>query len=105
MSDLLVITEPGVYDIPEGAYHADPVPGGSLSRSGAKLLLQSPAKFDWRRTHGVKPKRAWDIGTAAHTEVLGTGAEMVVPVDASGVPYEAWTTKDAKVGPRHFAPR
>ena len=29
----------GVYDIPEDLYHRDPVPGGSLSCSGAKKLL------------------------------------------------------------------
>jgi len=33
------VTEPGVYDIPEDAYHRDPVKGGSLSYSGAKKLL------------------------------------------------------------------
>ena len=36
----VVVDEPGVYDgLDEAAYHADPVPGGSLSASGAKLLL------------------------------------------------------------------
>jgi hypothetical protein len=44
--DRTVITQPGVYDLPADVYHADPVPpelGGSLSSSGAKLLLPRPA--------------------------------------------------------------
>jgi len=35
------VTAPGVYDIPAEAYHADPVPGGSLSASGARDLLNT----------------------------------------------------------------
>jgi hypothetical protein len=48
-----LITEPGVYDIAEDHYHADPVPGGSLSNSGAKKLLppSCPAKFAYEREH------------------------------------------------------
>ena len=48
----------GVYDgMDEDAYHADPVPGGSLSASGAKLLLppSCPALYHYRRDH---PKAA-----------------------------------------------
>ena len=48
MSEPIVITEPGVYDVPFDEYLRDPVPGGSLSTSGARLLLDTcPAIFDY----------------------------------------------------------
>lgn len=75
------ITQPGVYDIPEAVYHADPVPSRSLSSSGARRLLECPALFDYERRHKRGPKKAFDIGSAAHHLVLGTGPELVV-IDA-----------------------
>lgn len=92
VADRIVITEPGVYDIPADVYHRDPVEGGSLSSSGArKLLLPGcPAKFDWERKHGSPEKREFDFGRAAHREVLGVGDDLVV-VDADN-----WLTKAAK---------
>ena len=68
----------GVYDgMPEAAYHADPVPGGSLSASGAKLLLppSCPALYRYRRDH-PKASAEFDYGTAAHKYVLGTGPKI-----------------------------
>jgi hypothetical protein len=76
------ITEPGVYDLPFDVYLADPVPGGSLSTSGAKTLLNAcPAIFDYERTHGRPDKAAFDVGHAAHSEVLGSGVEIAVIPD------------------------
>ena len=77
-----VITEPGVYSptqLPEDAYHADPVPGGSLSQSGAKTLLKEggPALFAWQRANPKPPSKAMELGSAAHQLVLGTGVELV----------------------------
>lgn len=76
-----VITAPGIYpDMPEEEYHADPVPGGSLSASGAKLLLPPkgcPAKFHYQRHRPPPPKDHFDLGTAAHHLVLGVGPEPV----------------------------
>lgn len=73
-----IITEPGIYDLTAEQYHADPVPGGSLSSSGARRLLapSCPAKFDHERRHGRAPKREFDLGHAAHKLVLGTGPEL-----------------------------
>lgn len=73
-----VVTEPGVYDIPEDVYHADPAEGGSLSYSGAKKLLAEggPAVFAWEREHGGTPSQEMELGTAAHKLVLGTGQEI-----------------------------
>ena len=87
-----VISGPGVYDMPEDAYHADPVPGGSLSVSGAKKLLppSCPAIFHYEREHPKPPSDAMDLGTVAHKMVLGSGPEIVI-VDAAN-----WMTKAAK---------
>lgn len=75
MTDL--ITAPGVYpDIPEADYHADPVPETSLSHSGAKAILESPARFAYVREHPVT-KSEFDVGSAAHALVLGVGAPIV----------------------------
>lgn len=86
------IDRPGVFDVPHAAYHADPVVGGSLSRSEAKWLLppSCPAKFAYNKINRPPSTRCMDIGTAAHTMLLETGPE-VVPINASD-----WRTKRAK---------
>lgn len=78
----LPITEPGVYDIPEDAYHADPVEGGSLSSSGARRLLATcPARFRYELDNPRPSTRAMELGTAAHRLVLGVGPGITV-IDA-----------------------
>ena len=75
------ITRPGVYDdIPEALYHRDPVPGGSLSSSGARKLLapSCPALFRHEQQFGQPHKKAFDFGRAAHEEVLGVGGGIEV---------------------------
>lgn len=74
------IVSPGVYDLPDAVYHRDPVPGGSLSSSGARRLLapSCPALFEYERKHGRPPRREFDLGHAAHLLVLGAGPELVV---------------------------
>jgi hypothetical protein len=82
-----MITRPGLYDeIPEAAYHLDPVePGPSLSSSIAKLLVtRSPrhAAFEHPKINRAKaldveaPTKAMDIGTAAHKLILGRGRDI-----------------------------
>lgn len=71
-----------VYDLPEPEYLAHP----ALSASGAKQLLKSPAHFKLPPWHSD----AADLGSAFHTEVLGTGSEVVV-VDAA-----SWRGKEAQ---------
>jgi hypothetical protein len=83
----------GVRDgMPEDEYHGDPVPGGSLSASGAKLLLppSCPARFWHERQNPPPPKDSFEFGTAAHRMVLGSGPDVTV-VDAPD-----WRTKKAK---------
>ena len=72
--------------VPEPAYHADP---GSLSHSGAKLILRAPALYRWRRDHPER-KAEFDYGSAAHALVLGIGDPIRV-IDA-----DSWRTKDAR---------
>lgn len=85
------ITDPGVYTgMSEAEYHADPVEGGSLSVSGAKVLLRNPARYRWERDNPPEPSEAFSIGHAAHALVLGVGAEVEV-VDA-----DSWRTGDAR---------
>lgn len=67
------ITTPGVYDgIPDADYHADPVPGGSLSSTGARALLRSPAHYAWQQEHRAE-RAVFDVGHAVHAVVLGVG--------------------------------
>ncbi|MFJ6215115.1 PD-(D/E)XK nuclease-like domain-containing protein [Streptomyces sp. NPDC092296] len=73
-------TSPGVYDgMPAEIYHADPVPGGSLSSTGARRLLppSCPALLKWDLDHPQAPRKEFDLGTAAHRLVLGDGPELV----------------------------
>lgn len=89
---MTVITEPGLYDLPADVYHADPVPGGSLSATRAKLLLDEggPAKFRHRADHGQPPKTEFDFGHAAHALVLGKG-EKLAEFD-----FDSWRSKAAQ---------
>lgn len=88
-----IITEPGLYgDMPEDQYHADPVPGGSLSVTGAKKLLppSCPAIFDHERRHPKMATRSMELGTVVHGLILGTGQ----PVEVLG--YDSYKTKKAQ---------
>lgn len=92
---MTAITEPGVYDLPADIYHADPVPGGSLSQSGAKLLLppDCPARFRYVADNPEVHKRTYDFGHAAHKLILGAGAELAV-IDADN--YKTKAAQQAK---------
>jgi hypothetical protein len=73
------ITESGlVHDMSDEDYHADPVPGGSLSSTFARLLTNHvPAKALERR-RSRKPTKAMNLGKAAHAHALGAGPELIV---------------------------
>jgi hypothetical protein len=86
-----VDVEPGLYDIPAELYHADPIPGGSLSSTGArKLVTECPAKFKHWLDNPQPHNKALELGTAAHKLVLDDGPELVL-VDA-----EKWNTDAIK---------
>lgn len=83
-------TEVGIYpDIPDSVYHAD---RGSLSSSGARKLLppSCPAIFRYEQDQPPASKAEYDFGHAAHTLVLGKGAEIVA------IEADSWRTKAAK---------
>lgn len=96
-TDVLTITEPGIYPgIPDAVYHADPVPGGSLSSTGARRILDSPARFRWEQDHRVG-KRAYDVGHVVHSKVLGVGAPVIGYPDEHLTPSGNPSTKAATV--------
>lgn len=76
------------FDLPEQEYHAHE---GSLSVSGAKVILKAPALFRWQQDHPVH-KSVFDEGSAAHALVLGQDVESLIYV----VPFDDWRTKAAQ---------
>lgn len=87
----LVITEPGLYEIPELEYHADPVPGGSFSSTQAKQILKSPAHLRSYLDAPRVEKKEFDFGHIVHGGVLGVGLEVEV------LPFPDYKTKAAQV--------
>jgi hypothetical protein len=87
-----VITGPGVYEMPHAEYLADPVPGGSLSSSGARLLLPPSCPALFRHYQGNPPESTavFDFGHAAHELVLGAGPGLAL------IPFDDWRTSAAK---------
>ena len=77
-ADQVTITEPGVYELSDADYHRDPVPGGSLSSTGARKLLapSCPAKYRHWADNPQPPNATFDHGHAAHKLVLGAGPEL-----------------------------
>ncbi|MBY3162075.1 hypothetical protein HFO65_15685 [Rhizobium laguerreae] len=83
------ITEPGIYRMSEAAYHADPTPAPSLSRSIAqKLILESPRhaftahpRLTKQDDEVVDNDRTREIGSAAHVMLLRQPTEICV-IDA-----------------------
>lgn len=70
------VTEPGVYDMPIERYHTQCADGPSLSSTGIRRLLKSPAhfwKFSELNPHRVEEddKEAFILGRAAHHLLLG----------------------------------
>lgn len=62
------------HDLDEQLYHSD---ARSLSSTGAKTILKSPALFRYQQDH-PEHKDAYDVGTAFHTKTLGVGPEIAV---------------------------
>lgn len=92
---MTVVTEPGIYrGIPEDDYHADrllvPELGRSLSQSGAKTLLASPARFAWERDHGRPPKEAFDLGGVVHARALRSHDNRIRVADTTDWRLKRW---------------
>ena len=71
-----------VYDMPDAEYHART----ELSSTGARRILDSPARFRYEQTHRVE-SIAFDVGHAVHAKVLGLGMGIVE------VHADSWRTK------------
>ncbi len=90
----VIVDKPGLYpDLDEATYHADnalaPTLGRSLSSSGAKAILDCPARFAYQRQHPVQ-KDVYDFGAVVHGMLLGTGGDVHV------VQADSWRTKAAQ---------
>lgn len=80
-----------VYGLPELEYHA---PKDELSSTGAKLLLESPAKFKYQVLDGNRVHMGgFDLGTAVHTKVLGVGGRFITYPDEHLTPSGNVSTK------------
>lgn len=81
-------------NMPEHLYHARP----ELSSTEARLILESPARYRWKKDHPplVEPSKKFDIGSAVHSKVLGTGYEAVVIPDEVLASNGALSTAAAK---------
>ncbi|PTR42058.1 PDDEXK-like uncharacterized protein DUF3799 [Rhodococcus sp. OK611] len=84
-----VVDTEGVYaDIPDHVYHSDKA---SLSSSGARTLLnKTPAHFRHDQDNPRESTDYFDLGHAAHTLVLGYGAEI------AEIEADSWRTKAAQ---------
>jgi len=77
----------------EREYHAHP----ALSSTQARQILDSPARYQWLQQQPRKSTAAFDLGTAVHTKVLGTGANAITYPDEHLTPSGAVSTKAATV--------
>lgn len=82
MNDVMMKREGLVYGMSEDQYHGQREFAGmfkdELSSTRAKDLLKNAAKFKYRIDHGVhEHSPAFDLGTAVHTKVLGTGEQFI----------------------------
>ena len=68
-------------------YHVGP----SLSSSGARKILECPARFKWERDNPPEPKPAFDFGHLVHRLVLGEGSVIQI-IEATD-----WRSKAAQL--------
>ena len=99
-----IITEPGIYDMPNAWYHADCCDGPSISSTGLRTIYaQSPAHY-WFKS-ALNPERdpeddeeeteALRIGRAAHLLLLEP-ALFHAQVIARPPMFDSWRTNAAK---------
>lgn len=78
-------------DMPEADYFSAP----GLSQSGAKLLLDCPARYRWEQDHR-RESDAFDLGHAVHAKVLGKGAPIAVIPPTGRTKAEQVAHREAK---------
>src|ERR1700733_2022882 len=103
----MIITKPGVYDLPGDDYHADPCDTPSLSAGMINDLLEAPAKCfapsrrlnpDWEPP---EKQEKFSIGSVSHIMLLEPHMfdDRVVVVRGKtkdGKPSAGYTSQDAK---------
>lgn len=75
-----------ILDLEESLYHARP----ELSSTQARHLLDSPARYKHALTHKQASNAAFDVGSAVHAKVLGTGW------DVAEFEFDNWRSKAAQ---------
>nr|WP_228513918.1 PD-(D/E)XK nuclease-like domain-containing protein [Frondihabitans sp. VKM Ac-2883] len=60
-------------------------------------MLESPARFDWWRSHQQPGKQSFDVGHAAHARILGVGSGTITYPNEHLTPSGAVSTKAATV--------
>lgn len=94
--------DPGIHRIDPSAYHADPMLEPSLSSTLARLIITKSPKHAWTASSRLNPdyvpveKKTFDIGRAAHREVLGAGDDYVAIPEAYLAKDGSASTKAAK---------
>lgn len=83
-----------VMGLGEEIYHSH----SALSSTEARLILESPAKYRYAKDNPpfIQPSKKFDVGTAVHSKVLGTGYEAVVIPTEVLASNGAISTKEAK---------
>lgn len=82
-----------IHDMPDAEYHFRP----ELSSTGARKLLNSPARYRHWANNPQPPKAAFDLGHAAHAKILGVGANITIYPDEHLTPSGNVSTKAATV--------
>lgn len=82
-----------IENMPDAEYHQHP----ALSSTQARKLLESPAKYRYSLDHPQARKDSFDLGTAVHTKVLGTGAGVITYPPEHLTPSGAASTKAATI--------
>lgn len=89
--------KPGIYEIAEIDYHADPCPEPSLSASICKVIWQESCLHAWMKHPRLNPdfepveRKLFDLGAAAHAVLLERNWSKIAIVDA-----DDWRTKAAR---------
>jgi hypothetical protein len=81
-----------VVGLDEQTYHAH----HALSSTQARKLLESPAKYRYSLDHPQSHKKAYDVGTLAHTRILGVGSGVAVIPTEILASNGAASTKESK---------
>lgn len=90
MTNTITAAEAPAYldDVPDREYHAD---RSALSSSGArKIIARTPAHYRHDMDNPRPYRQAFEIGHAAHTLTLGTGADLAI------IEADSWRSKAAR---------